>query len=80
MKTYLPTLQLGDVVEGEIAEQLESGDVIINFRGDLLRVTNATAREFQTGERIALVVVATQPLRFRLNERAAWIGHFDKRV
>ncbi len=66
MKTYLPRLKAGDAVEGIVREQLGGGDLIISFRGDLLRVINATGSVFAAGDPISLVVSSSSPLAFRL--------------
>lgn len=82
MKQFLPSLDLGDSVEGRVAEVLTSGELIISFRGDLLRVANATHQVFQAGEVVRLIVVATRPLRFRLQDgsdrESRSPGRFDK--
>lgn len=83
MKTYLPNLKTGDTAEGIVHEQLEGGDLIIGFHGDLLRVTNATRRAFSSGERVALIVASVDPLGFRLREkngRSSRPGRFDKMI
>lgn len=66
MKFVLRDLQIGESLQGRVAEVLSESDVIISFDGDLLRVHNETRRPLRVGDTVTCIVRAIQPLRFQL--------------
>jgi len=66
MKFTLPKLKIGQRVFAEVKEVMESGEVIVNFAGDLLRIQNKTLKVFSLGDQIELEIRAIKPLQFRL--------------
>ena len=83
MKTQVGRWQTGDTVRGRVTEQLSSGDLIISFEGDLLRVSNETNQQFKPGDFVLLTVASLDPIQFRLakSQRPARTpGKFDVTV
>ena len=68
MKFTLPHLKIGDLVEAEVVESLESGDLIVNFAGDLVRVGNKSDLRFVSGQVVNLQVIQLRPLSFQVSE------------
>ena len=66
MKPYVRTLRRHQQVWATVEENIEQNEIVINFQGDLVRVSNMTGKDFRPGSRVLLVVEALQPLRFRL--------------
>jgi hypothetical protein len=64
-----------------LVEELLPGDeLVMNFSGDLVRVANETQRKLALGDRLEVIVVATDPLRFRVAiDQRRWrgSGHID---
>jgi hypothetical protein len=70
MKFVLNKLQPGDRVWGIVEEVLPvvhgEAQVLMNFHGDLCRVSNDTRRILKVGDRVEVIVRAVAPLRFQL--------------
>ncbi len=66
MKFLIPTLTIGQMVRGQVHEIQYDRSLIINFRGDLVRVINDTHRSFSLGQWVVLRVTDTKPLKFQL--------------
>ena len=80
MKQFVGTWKIGDRVTGRVTEQLSSGELIISFHGDLLRVANETKQEFSTGQYIELVIATINPISFKVAPprlRARQTGKMD---
>jgi hypothetical protein len=65
MKFTVPRLKIGSQVEATVNECFADGDVLIDFRGDLMRVKNQTATRFLPGDQIHLRVLTLKPLSFQ---------------
>ena len=68
MKHVIPRLRIGQKVWATVEELLEKDQLLVNFEGDILRVTNFSQRRFRSGQRIQLHVEGLSPLQFRLVE------------
>ena len=79
MNQALSSLKLGQRTEAKISDVLASGDVIVSFEGQLLRIYNQTNKKFSIGQRVELEVTGIKPLRFQLCERGFKAGrvHFS---
>jgi hypothetical protein len=65
MQFTVPRLKIGQQVEAIVNECFADGDVLVDFRGDLVRVKNQTTLRFVPGEKIRLRVLSVQPLAFQ---------------
>lgn len=77
MKFFFDRLELGDVVQAQVTEVLDSTQVIISLHGDLTRALNETKRTLQVGEVVELRVSSTRPLQFRVVENERRLGRLD---
>ncbi len=77
MKFFVDRLMVGDVVEAQVTEILDSSQLIISLHGDLARAHNETRRLLVVGEIVKLRVSATSPLRFRVVENERHFGRLD---
>ena len=81
MKQYLRTLKVGNEIWAVVEEVIARGECVINFRGDLVRVQNATQQKLRAGQRVLLRVQGLFPLRLQLVEQTARAArhrsHFD---
>lgn len=68
MKPILHSLKVGQKVWATVEEVLAQNEILVNFQGDLLRVSNQTSRSLRPGQRIQLSVTAVSPLGFQLME------------
>lgn len=66
MAHVVPKLKLGAQVEATVTESFANGDALVNFAGDLVRVSNQTGQIFKSGDRLRLRVTAIQPLAFQM--------------
>ncbi len=66
MKFVLSRLKIGDLVSAEVVELAAGHDLIVNFQGDLIRVSNKTPDLFALGQKINLKVIRLRPLGFQL--------------
>lgn len=66
MKFVINQLQFGDVIEAEVTEILSDEDIIMSFRGDLLRVQNHSQINLKLGQKLNCRVRSVQPLRFEI--------------
>ncbi len=64
----LQSLKLGQKVWATVEEVLVQNEIIVNFQGELLRVSNQTFRSLRPGQRIQLAVTTVAPLGFQLME------------
>lgn len=78
MKFTVPSLKLGQVVKGMIVECLSTGELIVSFRGDLLRVSNQTQKSFLPNTLLDLEVTSENPLQFKIFDKPQRL--FEKRV
>jgi hypothetical protein len=69
MKDFIRTFILGQRVQGKVTEQLASGDLIISFEGELLRVANESQHKFAVGQIVDLQVATQNPLSFKIATR-----------
>ena len=65
MKLAISRLELGQELVAQISECFADGDVLVVFKGDLIRVKNQTTTRFQPGDRIPLKVISLEPIAFR---------------
>ena len=77
MKFFADRLQIGDVVQAEVAEVLDSAQIIISLYGDLARAQNETQRVLRVGDTVRLRVSATSPLQFRVVADERKFGRLD---
>jgi hypothetical protein len=66
MKFVIQSLQFGDVIEAVVTEILSEDEVIMSFKGDLLRVQNQSLKPLELGQKINCRVSAVDPLRFEI--------------
>ena len=77
MKFFVDRLEIGDVVEAQVAEVLDSSQIIISLYGDLARAQNETQRTLQVGDSVKLRVRAKNPLQFRVIADERKFGRLD---
>lgn len=77
MKFFVDRLQIGDVVQAQVAEVLDAHQIIISLNGDLARAQNETRRTLKAGDTVKLRVAATSPLAFRVVEDERRYGRLD---
>ena len=58
--------KLGDLVVCEVIEILNVSEIIVSFKGELMRVQNLSYRSLRVGEFIHLIVQGIEPLQFKL--------------
>ena len=66
MKFTIEKLKVGEQVTAQVAEVLIAGQILVSFRGDLVRVENRTHLRLAAGDRIRLRVTSIDPLGFQL--------------
>ncbi len=66
MKQIIGRLRRGERIEGRVEEIQAHGELLVNFQGDLLRVSNESHLNLKPGEVVQLEVTATAPLRFQV--------------
>jgi hypothetical protein len=66
VKFVLSRLKIGDLVSAQVVEHIAGQDLIVNFQGDLIRVSNKTPDHFVLGQNIKLKVIRLRPLGFQL--------------
>jgi hypothetical protein len=66
MKKILESLKKGQRIAVSIVEIHESHELLVAYKGELIRVKNTSGRRFEIGENILLVVNQTLPLEFSL--------------
>lgn len=66
MKFIIPTLTVGQMLRAQVQEIQFDRSIIVNFRGDLLRVVNDTKKRLEKGQWVVLKVTGTHPLKFQL--------------
>ena len=71
MKFTIPKFQIGQRVAARVEDIVSTEAIIVNFAGDLLRVSNKTGRKFKLGEAIQLEVRQLKPLQFQLVDNIA---------
>ncbi|RME15717.1 MAG: hypothetical protein D6797_06065 [Bdellovibrio sp.] len=67
MKRAIPFFKVGDIVWGQIEEQVSDEYLIVSFDGDLVRVQNKTGQTLKKGDRISLQVTQISPLHLTLH-------------
>lgn len=77
MKFLIHRLQRGQIVNGEVVDILSHNEVIVNFRGDLVRVSNQSGQIMEIGQILKLKVTSVHPLSFQLNIPR---GRLDKSI
>lgn len=77
MKFILHGLRQGQKLWATVEEVLKTGELIVNFGGDLVRVANQTQRNLRHGQRIQVMVTAIKPLQFRLVEFKSQLMSLD---
>jgi D-serine deaminase-like pyridoxal phosphate-dependent protein len=77
MKFVVHQLQVGDVIQAQITEVLDSSQVIISLKGDLARAVNETNRSLKVGDIVRLRVSHAEPLQFRVVENERRFGRLD---
>lgn len=80
MKPFIRTWIVGQRVQGRVTEQLPSGELIISFDGNLLRVSNESGQKVAAGDTVDLQVASQNPVTLKLatklrSRRSP--GHFD---
>jgi hypothetical protein len=74
MKFIIPQFKLEQKVWALIEEVINDSELIVSFQGDLIRVSNQSARRFRPGQRIQLQVSSVEPLGFKLLESKKTFG------
>ncbi len=77
MKFFVDRLEIGDVVQAQVAEVLDSSQIVISLHGDLARAQNETQRTLLVGDVVRLRVSATSPLQFRVVADERKFGRLD---
>lgn len=66
MKFVVNNFKLGQEVTAQVEELLPDDHLIVNFKGDLMRVSNLSQMIVEVGESVRLKVTAVNPLAFQL--------------
>ena len=61
-------LREGDLIVAEVEEELSGSEsnLIVSYRGQLLRVQNSSGKRLRRGDRLELLVVGKNPFELRL--------------
>lgn len=65
------SFKLGEVVRAKLIERVSAQVWIVDFAGQLLRVTNNTPTHLSEGQMISLEVTAVRPLQFAVTSPSA---------
>jgi hypothetical protein len=60
--------RIGELRRARVVERLSPREYIVSFAGELLRVSNDTARVWRPGQDVDLIVISVNPVAFRLLE------------
>ena len=66
MKFVIPDLRSGDIIEAEVTEILSDIEVIMSFKGDLLRIQNHSRNLLKLGQKVQCRVSSAHPLQFEI--------------
>jgi hypothetical protein len=66
LKPRLKLLRRGERIWAIVEEVQSLNQVVINFSGDLIRVSNESDRIFRVGQRVLLQVENVHPLQFKI--------------
>ena len=66
MKRVLNQVSIGQRLPATIEEVVSNKNFIINFQGDLIRVSNKASRVLKVGQQVELEITSIKPLGFRL--------------
>jgi uncharacterized Fe-S cluster-containing radical SAM superfamily enzyme len=71
-------LSRGTRIRAHVLELQSEGDLLVSYQENLIRVKNHTQNTFKIGDVLSLQVIGTNPLEFKIFERAA--ASFDRMV
>jgi len=83
MKPALLLFKKGQRVWALVEEAMADNELLVNFSGDLIRVSNSSSRILRVGERVQLEVETLSPLTLRLVpllKRRDPVFHLDRTV
>ncbi len=63
---FFKTLEKNQILSAVIEEILSSSEVICNFHGELVRISNKTTLDIKIGELVRLQVKTIEPLEFQV--------------
>lgn len=70
----LNEIQLGQKLLARIEEVVSQNNFIVNFDGDLIRVTNNSNQVIRAGDMVEVIVTSVKPLSFKLSIESRKIG------
>ncbi|MGZ3772799.1 MAG: hypothetical protein ACXVCN_03775 [Bdellovibrio sp.] len=65
-KTFLHSLKKGQILRATVEEVTSRKEILCNFQGELLLVSNLTGNTLQKGDHIQFQVKSVDPLEFQI--------------
>lgn len=65
-RAFLNSLEKGKILRALVEEVTSSTEVLCNFQGELLLISNYTGLAFKKGDPIRLQVKSVNPLKFQI--------------
>jgi len=65
-REFLRSLEKGQILHAVVEEAASAQEVLCNFQGELLLISNYTGRRLKKGEPVRLQVHSVHPLRFEI--------------
>ncbi|HEY1079985.1 MAG TPA: hypothetical protein VGE46_07800 [Bdellovibrio sp.] len=65
-KSFLKSLEKGQIVKARVEEVSSGGSTLCSFNGELLLIANHTEQKFKVGDPIKLQVRTLEPLQFHI--------------
>lgn len=65
-KVFLSSLEKGQILPAVVEEVAANTELLCNFQGELLLISNHTGLTFKKGEPICLQVMGVNPLKFKI--------------
>ncbi|MDG0816930.1 hypothetical protein [Bdellovibrio svalbardensis] len=65
-KAFLTSLKKGQILHAQVEDISSVTGILLNFQGDLLRISNLTGQMISKGQSIRLQVMSLEPLQFQV--------------
>lgn len=65
-RAFLNSLKKDQILHAKVEEISSVTGILLNFQGDLLRISNLTGQIISKGQSIRLQVISLQPLQFQV--------------
>ena len=63
---FLNSLKKGQILRAVVEDISSATGVLLNFHGDLLRISNFSGQQISKGQNVTLQVTSVDPLRFQV--------------